>query len=488
MMTGLAIGIRYLTGYAVATHPASRERAEWPPHPARVFMALAAAHLETDGDVAERKALLWLERQGFPLLSASDCDERAPVTSYVPVNDRSIGSGLLQSAALTRDKQPRMFPRVRPLDDTVQLIWPEAEFGEHRPALAQLCSKVTRLGHSSSLVQMWIEDGQHPEANWEPDELAAEIRLRVPTQGLLERLQAEFPDRRPMVTTWQGYRPALELRAQPHLTQWEPILLVRRLEPAPGSHVGRLDLAATLQVTAAMHKAIVSKAEKDLGLSPVPEIISGHKPDGSPSDQPHLAFFPLPFVATAGQRRAAYATGHLLGIGIAIPQKRGVPRTEFSAALAAIGSVKELVLGRLGKWVLSSDSEGKANLRPAAWIGAANGTTDWATVTPVAFDHHPKSKDRPGQIEELADMVARCCERIGLPAPEQVQISSVSKWRGVPTGRMFPRLSRKDSSQRRHAHVTLRFREPVVGPLAIGAGRYRGYGFCRPLGKEISSR
>ena len=42
-MPSFSFVIEYLTGYAVATDPANREQAEWPPHPARVFMALAAA-------------------------------------------------------------------------------------------------------------------------------------------------------------------------------------------------------------------------------------------------------------------------------------------------------------------------------------------------------------------------------------------------------------------------------------------------------------
>jgi len=53
MMPGLTIGWQYLTGYAVATDPSSRDRAEWPPHPARVFMALAAAWFETGEDPDE---------------------------------------------------------------------------------------------------------------------------------------------------------------------------------------------------------------------------------------------------------------------------------------------------------------------------------------------------------------------------------------------------------------------------------------------------
>ena len=46
----LVVGIRYLNGWVMATHPTNREVAEWPPHPDRVFMALAAAHFETDGN------------------------------------------------------------------------------------------------------------------------------------------------------------------------------------------------------------------------------------------------------------------------------------------------------------------------------------------------------------------------------------------------------------------------------------------------------
>ena len=56
----LTIGIRYLCGRAMATHPADRQRAEWPVHPDRAFMGLAAAHFETGADAGERAALEWL--------------------------------------------------------------------------------------------------------------------------------------------------------------------------------------------------------------------------------------------------------------------------------------------------------------------------------------------------------------------------------------------------------------------------------------------
>lgn len=62
-----------------------------------------------------------------------------------------------------------------------------------------------------------------------------------------------------------------------------------------------------------------------------------------------------------------------------------------------------------------------------------------------------------------------------------METTAVSAHLGVPLAFEFPRLTRKDGSERRHAHAILVFNEPVRGPVLIGAGRYRGYGVCRPL-------
>ena len=122
-MASLAIAWEYLTGYAVATDSSTRDRAEWPPHPARVFMALAAAWFETepaatggedrDDWTDEGVALRWLETLGDPemlLPEVEPCYERSKVTCYVPVNDKAGPSAAtLQSCpAITRSKQPRL--------------------------------------------------------------------------------------------------------------------------------------------------------------------------------------------------------------------------------------------------------------------------------------------------------------------------------------------------------------------------------------------
>lgn len=78
-------------------------------------------------------------------------------------------------------------------------------------------------------------------------------------------------------------------------------------------------------------------------------------------------------------------------------------------------------------------------------------------------------------------MVAESCIRIGLPTPREVIITQVSAHLGVPPSFVFPRLKRKDGSERRHTHAILVFDEPVCGPVLIGAGRFRGYGALRPM-------
>lgn len=86
-----ALEVAFLTRRYVATAFDDRGRAEWPPHPARVFSALVAAHAEAlDAPVAERAALEWLERQGAPAIVASDASTRDVVTVFVPVNDPTV--------------------------------------------------------------------------------------------------------------------------------------------------------------------------------------------------------------------------------------------------------------------------------------------------------------------------------------------------------------------------------------------------------------
>ncbi|HZL35129.1 MAG TPA: type I-U CRISPR-associated protein Csb2 [Tepidisphaeraceae bacterium] len=511
----LSLALEYLTGYAVATDTADRNRSEWPPHPARVFMAMAAAYFETGEVPAERDALLWLEQLGeHPTVCASECQERTLVTHYVPVNDElnPVGSTL----PMLRRRQARGFPRVRPDDPRVYLVWDSARPDSDRlAALNSLCEKVTRIGHSSSLVRMWAIEGapqtETPIPQWIADDYRFEEQLRVITPDSLDELRrcfraddsAKFDEltlqfatakgkaknnaKTQLTERFRGVRPR-PLRPEFGITVgyrretpdaprvagsvWDQLLVfgIKAIESSRESSRARLDIRSTLAITKTLRDAAMSFA----GKGDIPEALSGHKSDGKPSDTPHCAFMPL---ASVGHR---YADGHLLGIGVAVP--RGLGGAAHRRVLQLLGGVTELRLGPLGRWKIipAMDAPDRQGLDPATWCAPPGGDRRWATVTPIAFDNHDKSNRRGERLDEIAVMVGLACTRAGLPEPQSVRVSHVSCHEGVPTAREFPRLPRKDGSLRRHAHARIVFSEPVRGPMLLGAGRYRGYGLCRP--------
>lgn len=283
------------------------------------------------------------------------------------------------------------------------------------------------------------------------------------------------PSRRhPRLSLYHGYarRAPETTTASAARSAFSPRLLTFQLKLKQGSHQ-QLGLITTLAVASRWREAILS-CSNDLSES-VRRVLSGHNGNGGPADVPHLAFVPLAFVGHE------HADGHLLGMGLALPAD--LSRDDRREALHAIAAVRELKLGPLGVWGVESVAASRPlwNLKPEAWTAHPKGATHWSTVTPIVFDRHPKAKDKARYQQETAAMIASACTRIGLPEPREGIVTQVSAHFGVPPSFSFPRFKRKDGSQRRHSHAILVFDQPVCGPMLIGAGRYRGYGVCRPL-------
>jgi CRISPR-associated protein Csb2 len=234
-----------------------------------------------------------------------------------------------------------------------------------------------------------------------------------------------------------------------------------------------LGLQATLTLARRWREALLSYTD---GLpEDVREVLSGHRGTGEPLQAPHLAFAPLAFVGHP------HADGHLMGMAVALP--RGLDAQKRRHIVRVLGMMNQLKLGPLGVWRLMPviGDAPPLNLRPETWTSHPEGSTHWATVTPIAFDRHPRKKDRRAYEREAAEMIAAACTSIGLPRPQEVIVTAVSAHLAAPPAHAFPRLARKDGGQRCHAHAILIFDQPVVGPMLLGAGRYRGYGMCRPL-------
>jgi len=238
-------------------------------------------------------------------------------------------------------------------------------------------------------------------------------------------------------------------------------------------------LPAARQVLDVWRRALLSRADQ-----PVVEAISGHCPGSTvarprPSSRPHMALLP---VADVGHMAAS---GDLLGVGAALP--REVAASERRACVAALDRVTALTLGRLGVWRLepwvveSAGSDGTGLLNP--WLSPSD---TWESVTPVVFGRYPR---RPWG-EEAARVVREACGIAGLPEPVEVALSPRSAVHGVPPASEFPAAAREGRPRRFHAHARLVFREPVAGPVLVGAERHQGYGVFVGVGpsRGLSSR
>lgn len=511
-----AIAADYLMGWAMAcADGASKQRAEWPPHPDRAFMALAAAWFETGCDEAEGIALRWLESLDPPSLSASGCGTRSAVVAYVPVNDtanpvedekkRKLAMDI-QGLSIGRRRRARSFPLAVPRNPIMHFVWPVELRAECRDALAALCRKVTSIGHSASLVRLWIDEAP-PAVNWVPGDAPSAIRLRVTGGGRLRYLEERMNKKaveahatmKMALTQASGRAKAEMVRQINERFPLEPV----SLRPEPGlwhSYIPprceapqeepvvrslfddrlvvlalagqRMGLQTTLQLTTALRGALFSGC----GI-PLPEWVSGHAAGGTPTREPHLALLPLAFTG------ARHADGRLMGIALALP--RSTSATEGARVLApwlreVDGSPREhrLFNGRALACTaaLESRETPPVTLEVRRWVGPAK---RWATVTPIALDRHAGGRD---VWESATEVVALACERIGLPRPVEILLHPNSLVEGVPPSRSFvPIVRKRNGGPLAHTHAVLTFSRDVLGPVVLGAGRFRGYGFCKPL-------
>lgn len=463
-----AVAWQYLHGRAVATDLTDRSRAEWPPHPDRVFQALAAAWGERGEAFDEKQALEWLEGQGPPHLFAPDDDSitRSSIPVFVPAND-----------VPTHPRKARSFTFVQ-IDSglTCALIWPMAQpCSEAQKALRALCAAVTHVGHSQSFVRMWLED-MPPEANWLPADRSerALINIRVPHSGRLVALAQAYAGggdgwRRPPLASWQGY---VRRRCESSNTGsvFDPRLIVLRKVGGDGTP-GLIQAPAFVE---ALRGALLAKA----GGSAM-RWISGHEANGDALKEAHVASFPLAYVG------GAHADGHLLGMALALPRQMAPDDEQrvFDALAEAMnpetGELR-LAAGRAGAMDLASEERPvpPRSLRAEAWTGPA---VRWGTVTPIALDRLPPRRHEHDD-DWVAAQLREMCQRIGLPVPCAIGVSPVSPHLGAPACRQFPPLFRKvDGAKRWHVHAVLQFEKPVEGPILLGAGRYKGYGLCKPL-------
>lgn len=129
---------------------------------------------------------------------------------------------------------------------------------------------------------------------------------------------------------------------------------------------------------------------------------------------------------------------------------------------------------------LTSDSRGEivgilSPLPVGDWVASqyVGSSTDWTTVTPVILPGHDGASSK-----KTLKLLARSIEQAGLSM--DLFRGAEIEWRGVgfrPGVEMASRFlppENLDGKPRYHLRLTLP--RPLEGPLAIGGGRFRGFG------------
>lgn len=504
----LVLEIEFLTGVCRAAREPGDDAPDWPPQPDRVFSALVSAWAARGERPEERAALEWLEAQPPPSVHAGDHTSRTTPDVFVPPNDFQTPSNDLDRQKwyrdfLARGKRPpekggheriwkqtlsvlpenrqrkeRRFPVARPDDPFMALAWPAEPEPVVFDALNAIIRCVGYLGHSTSLVRCRFLSVASP-AYRHP---ARRARRRVYPGRLRELEEAHRAN---------PVRPAIRPGA--------PVFAARSPDSAPldddwlaleviGGEVPDVRVAAL--VCRVLRNALMSGYRKTGRENAIPEVVSGHTPNGAPTRLPHLAIAPLAFAGFP------HSDGRVLGFALIPPPGTGLDRIEgFRAAFENVAhysrNKERRILTLQGPPLneplhLAPASGDRAQKRSLSSEPYLMPSRIWASATPIVLERHLKRKDDA----EMRELVATACENAGLPRPDpdRVRIGKHSAVEGMPPARPLagePPWHRwkapKSLASRQLVHAVIDFGEEVRGPVLLGAGRFTGLGLCRGM-------
>jgi CRISPR-associated protein Csb2 len=471
---------------------------EWPPSPLRVFQALVAAcaarfgnpNLFRDHGVP---AFAWFGGLRPPVVIAPAGVTGTPFRAAVPNNDMDVVAADWAKRVEPR-KQPTQLKTLKTVRPThmrdaeefpaVHYLWevPDAEQAaceRHKEAIFAAARSVVALGWG---VDMAVGHGQMLDdagvrdlkgERWNPVAAGGSTRLRVPTAGTFDALVSRHRDFLGRLVA-DGFRPV------PPLTAFKVVGYRRETDPAerpwavfriasvdPDDANPSFDTPRRCRDVAAWVRHTVGEVcATDWPFpEPVAAFVHGHDDTGKQlkgekADQ-RFMYLPLPSLEKRGER--GEHVGAIRRVLVAAPQGC----EDRVAWLRQRLSGQELVWDGRVMGMLTE-------LRPDWVLGRYTGESRvWSTVTPVVWPGHDD-----GDAGKAERVLRKAFVDAGLS--EQLVDGIVElDWRpvGFRAGvDLASRYERPEKLTGRQYHVRVRFAHPVRGPLAVGAGRYRGLG------------
>lgn len=462
---------------------------EWPPSPLRLFQTLVAASANRWRDALfndfARPALQWIEARLPTIVAPGIPPKSFGYRMYVPNN-----SGDLMTSAWARGDTEttmakfRVEKDVRPTHlrggEAIHYLWKlseaeVAEYRKHEGTLAAAARSITHLGWGVDMVagdaSLITEDeaSKLPGERWLPAEGSAGTNLRVPQAGTLDdlvRKHGEFLGR----LSESGFKPVAPLRA------FRVVAYRRATEPSPRKWVAfailkpdasgnaSFDTARRCRDVAAWLRCATSKVCDEWPFGDIAGFVHGHAADGTQARGTHaddrFMYLPLPTI------------NPVLG------RVESIRRVLIAAPVSFADRIDWIRRRLPGQDLVDQQGEvrGLLNLLPTKdWVleQYTKASQTWSTVTPVVMPGHDD-----GDEAEAERLLRRAFSHAGL-ADELVR-SAELEWRavGFRAGLQLAKSYRIPESPNRlpTVHVRVRFTHAIQGPLAIGAGRYRGIG------------
>ena len=456
---------------------------EWPPSPFRLFQALIAGARggcrNPLWSEEKARAFSWLEQQNPPLIIAPQARLAPAITLFVPNNDSNMQ--LERNNRLTgKTVQPH-----RLLDgQTIHYLWtlPESDDPSVRQFVNLLCAESRQIltfgwGIDMACGNGRILDEQEAAAlsgvRWRPwrrNHTQTNQLKRVPKPGSLQNLEAVYET---FIHSVKGkiYNPPLKP------VRYDRICYLSDESPPPRPYaVFEIRNAddhwvalphENVVFAAAMLRSLLCRNEGDIRnrddfAARFPEInpevyLAGHA-NGARDTPPRFSYLPLPSIVHR------HADGFIRRLMIAEP---------YGGDGKCVEWVKRCLYGQE---LTDPANRSRGILFPMRTIDSVAGafvksTSEWASVTPVLL---PGYDD--GRREKADKLFLQAVQQAGL------KVESIAEFnlRKAPyhPGSLHPRqYHRPDYLKKCPAwRAWIRFRDPLTGPLALGAGRHCGLG------------
>lgn len=453
---------------------------EWPPSPMRLFQAMVAGArtgcrgLAWDGHRAA--AFQWLARQEPPLIIAPQGSPASRCVYFVPNND---GDKVFE-------RQDRLTSKVaqphRLLDgETIHYVWP---IHEGKDSLAATYAEVICKEARHMLALGWgidqaacdgrilngAEVAALPGRRWRPwSATGSGGRVwRIPRDGSLEDLEKSY-------ISFAGRIEGMNYRPPERPSRFDRVCY-RASATMPPRFYAAFELPegvafrqeATSQVAAMLRSLACACAKADSHDFPGgPETyVAGHVAEKKGDTPSRFSYLPLP---TIGHE---HADGMIRRLLVAEPYGGDASHARWAQE-------------RLRNQPLRDHDGNERGVLLDLWRSTSEAMVDryvgedrhWSTVTPVIL---PGFDD--GKQAKAEKLLLQAIEQAGLPldAVAYLTLRKAPFWAGSQHPRHYHR-----PHYLRHLpawHVGLGFREPVPGPMALGAGRHCGLGLfaaCR---------